>query len=357
MIIAKAQIAMAASHDYREEHTVSEKLDFWLTAQQATATTAETTPKPRWDEQVTISARGFSLLEMQRSRQTLNLNTQMDSRSRINLIILQRLYEAITGRQMNLVDPSELASNGQTQTLAVDGAPSQTPAAPAADSAGFGMVYQRHERYQEQEKLEFKTEGVIHTEDGREIAFSTSLSMSRDYVEESNLIVRAGDAKKIDPLVINFDGQGAGLSQTRFNFDLDSNGSEEQLASLKSGSGFLALDRNGDGTINNGSELFGPNSGRGFAELAQFDEDRNHFIDEGDSIYNKLRIWSFNEDGSSQLMALGDKQIGAIFLGHLTTPFQLKDDANKSLGEIANSGIYIKENGQAGVVQEINLTV
>jgi hypothetical protein len=158
-------------------------------------------------------------------------------------------------------------------------------------------------------------------------------------------------------LVINFDGKGAQLSQTRFKFDLDSNGSEEQLATLRPGSGFLAWDRNGDGIINDGSELFGPRTGQGFAELAQFDEDGNNFIDEGDSIYHKLRIWSFNEDGSSQLVALGDKNIGAIFLGHLTTPFQLKDDANNSLGEIANSGIYLKENGQTGLVQEINLTV
>lgn len=197
----------------------------------------------------------------------------------------------------------------------------------------------------------------MRTTDGREINFPAALSMSRNYVEESNLIIRAGDATKIDPLVINFDGKGVGLNQTTFNFDIDSNGTEDQLASLRSGSGFLALDRNGDGTINNGSELFGPESGKGFAELAKFDEDGNHFIDEGDSIYNKLRIWAFNEDGSSQLMALGDKNIGAIFLGHLTTPFQLKDGANKSLGEIASSGIYLKENGQTGVVQEINLSV
>ena len=152
MIIAKAQIAMAASHDYREEHQVSEKLDFWLTPKQTTETTTEIASKPRWDEQVSISASGLSLL--QRSRQTLNLNTQMDARSRVNLMILQRLYETITGRSMNLIEPSELAANGQAPTLTVDGAPSQAPAAPAADSAGFGMVYQRHERYQEQEKME-----------------------------------------------------------------------------------------------------------------------------------------------------------------------------------------------------------
>ena len=357
MIIANAQIAMATSHDYREEHQITEKLDFWLTATPNGSTQQTATEETRWKEQVHISPRGFSLLELQRNRQSLDLNTQMDSRSRINLLILQHLYESITGQRMQMIDLAELQSGGNSQTLQVDATPPSAIPTPQAESAGFGMIYQRHERYQEQEKMQFKAEGVIRTTDGREIAFSTSLSMNRNYVEESNLIVREGDAKKIDPLVINFDGKGAVLSQTRFTFDLDSNGTEEQLASLKSGSGFLALDRNGDGIISDGSELFGPSSGKGFAELAKFDEDGNHFIDEGDSIYHKLRIWSFNEDGSNQLVALGDKDIGAIFLGHVTTPFQLNDENNQSLGEVANTGIYVKENGQTGVVQEINLTV
>lgn len=360
MIVANAQIAMASSHEYREEHKITEKLDFWLTAQAKTQTQngaqQQDTPQKRWDEQVYISARGFSLLELQRS-QTLNLNNHLDARSRINLMILQKLYEAITGHSMQLMDPSDLQSDTGTQTLQVDATPPSTDNSPPVESAGYGMVYQRNERYQEQEKLQFQAQGVVRTTDGREINFSASLAMSRNYVEESNLIIRAGDATKIDPLVINFDGKGAGLNQSTFDFDIDSNGTEEQLASLRTGSGFLALDRNGDGRINNGTELFGPASGKGFAELAKFDEDGNHFIDEGDSIYNKLRIWAFNEDGSSQLMALGDKQIGAIFLGHLTTPFQLKDESNKSLGEVASSGIYLKEDGQTGVVQEINLSV
>lgn len=162
--------------------------------------------------------------------------------------------------------------------------------------------------------------------------------------------------KKIDPLVINFDGKGAQLSQTCFTFDLDNNGTAEQLASLRPGSGFLALDRNGDGSINNGSELFGPATNQGFAELARFDEDGNHFIDEADSVYHKLRIWSFNEDGSQQLVALGDKNIGAIFLGHITSPLQIKDDSNNSLGEVASSGVYLTEEGKVGVIQQINLT-
>ena len=364
MIIANAQIAMTASHAYREEHQATEKLDFWLTPKGVDNISEETTNPPSKKAQVIISPQGFSLAELRSKGQSLNLRSPMDSHSRVNLIILQQLYETITGRRMDMIDPSAVPAQSSvdstidnSQTLEVNAIPPSVAKPVVAQTQGYGMTYQHQERYQETEKMQFSTEGIIRTQDGREFAFSASLSMSREYVEEANLIVRAGDAKKIDPLVINFDGKGAQLNQTRFVFDLDSDGTEEQLASLHSGSGFLALDRNGDGIINDGSELFGPNTGKGFLELAQFDEDGNHFIDEADSIYNKLRIWSFNEDGSQQLVALGDKKIGAIFLGHLSTPFQLKDDANRSLGEVTNTGIYLSENGDIGMVQEINLTV
>ena len=352
MIVTNAQVAMTTRQEYREEYQISEKLDFWLTEKPKETKTEEN--DQRWKEQVSISPRGFSLLELQRNRPKLDLTTAMDTRERLNLVILQALYEAITGRKMMFADPLELNDG----TLSLDAAATAPNRQAAPDqSAGYGLIYRHHERYQEQEKMQFNATGVIRTEDGREINFSTSLSMSRSYMEESSLVIRAGDAKKIDPLVINFDGKGAQLSQTRFNFDLDNNGTEEQIASLRPGSGYLAWDRNGDGIINNGSELFGPTSGLGFSELARFDEDDNHFIDEGDSIYHQLRIWSFNEDGSQQLVALGDKNIGAIFLGHVTSPFQLKDDNNQSLGEISNSGFFLYENGKTGLVQEINLTV
>ena len=58
----------------------------------------------------------------------------------------------------------------------------------------------------------------------------------------------------------------------------------------------------------------------------------NQFIDEADSIYSRLRIWLMNEDGSRQLVGLGEKGVGAIYLGHVTSPFQLKDQQNRSLG-------------------------
>lgn len=363
MIISHSQINMAASHEYQESHEVTELL--------AANTVVPIIPvnepinkaippldSSRWHDEVNLSREG-ALLAMHRNNEQIDLSTPLDSRMRINLMILQQMYETITGRSINLqapqaLEPSNVTLASDKPTLQVTTAAAQVQVQQRGTGA---VVYSRHERYQETEQMQFQADGVIKTKDGREIAFTTQLAMRRDYVEESSLIIRNAAATKVDPLVINFDGLGAELSQTRFAFDLDADGTDEQIASLRPGSGFLALDRNGDGAINDGSELFGPQTGRGFAELAQFDEDGNNFIDEGDSIYQNLRIWMINEDGSTQLAALGDKQIGAIFLGHATTPFQLKDSANNSLGEVANSGIYIKESGEVGIVQEIHLTV
>lgn len=353
MIISNAQIGMAAQWDYREEHSVTERVEFWSDRSVPVAQPENTEPPKEKGVKVDFSRAG-SLLAMHRQTQTFDLDTRMDSRARLNMMIIEAMYRAITGRELNISTPADSAPDSKTRQLSVDtSAPAQVI---TSRSTGTGLVYQRNERYQEQESMKFQAVGVVRTADGREIDFSVAMNMSREFVQESNLQMGAG-SQKIDPLVINFDGLGASLGQTRFEFDLDSDGTTEQIATLRPGSGYLALDRNGDGTINNGSELFGPSSGRGFAELAAYDEDGNNFIDEGDSIYHQLRIWMTNEDGSTQLAALGDKNIGAIFLGHVSSPFQLKDEQNNLLGEVVNSGVYLTEDGRTGVVQEINLTV
>ena len=359
MIISNAQIGMAAQWNYRAEQSVTEHLELWRD-QPASQTAVEPTPLDA--PQVDLSRAG-SLLSMYRAEQTFDLTNPMDSRSRLNMMIIEAMYKAITGRELDIstVDEVQAKLGARADSLSVSTAPPAQAAMPsepqaAIRGAGPGLIYQRHERYQERESMRFQAVGVVRTADGREINFSVAMKMSREFVQESHLQIEAG-SKKIDPLVINFDGLGASLSQTRFEFDLDNDGNSEQIASLRPGSGYLALDRNGDGSINNGSELFGPSSGRGFAELAVYDEDGNNFIDEGDSIYQQLRIWMINEDGSTQLAALGDKNIGAIYLGHVSSPFQLKDAQNQSLGEVVNSGVYLTEDGRVGVVQEINLTV
>jgi hypothetical protein len=139
-------------------------------------------------------------------------------------------------------------------------------------------------------------------------------------------------------------------------FDLNSDGTPEAVPWLQSGSGFLALDENQDGLINNGRELFGPRSGNGFAELAQYDQDGSGWIDENDPIFSRLRVWTKDPDGPETLQTLADLRIGAILLGSTDSPFQLTNYANESLGEVVRSGLYLKEDGSVGFAQQINLT-
>ncbi|WP_054774848.1 hypothetical protein [Methylogaea oryzae] len=230
-------------------------------------------------------------------------------------------------------------------------------AAAQQPSAGFGLVYDHYESHFESEAVSYSAQGTVKTADGKEIQFSVQLNMSREFYTENRETLRLGDAKKVDPLVINFDGNAAELGDTKFQFDLDSDGRQEQIAVLKPGSGLLALDKNGDGVVNNGSELFGPASGNGFAELAAYDEDKNGFIDEGDSIYNKLRIWQQDGQGKGQLLALGAKNVGAIYLGHVSTPFTYKNAANVTQGDVVSTGLFLRENGSAGTVQQIDYSV
>ncbi|HEX3048492.1 MAG TPA: hypothetical protein VHY08_27330 [Bacillota bacterium] len=215
---------------------------------------------------------------------------------------------------------------------------------------------QRREVYRESEQTSFTANGVVKTADGKEIDFSVALNMSREFAMEKITSTVTQQQLK-DPLVINFDGPAAALSDTKFSFDLDNDGALDQISFLKSGSGFLALDQNQDGVINNGGELFGTASGNGFADLLKYDSDQNGWIDENDAIYEKLRIWTKDENGQDVLFALGQKGIGAIYLGNTETQFSMKDAANQTQGQIRRTGVFLKEDGTAGTVQQIDLVV
>ena len=172
---------------------------------------------------------------------------------------------------------------------------------------------------------------------------------------EENRIHVQSRGELIDPLVVNFNAPAASLTDEKFEFDIDADGRLDQVAMLGEGSGYLALDKNGDGQINDGSELFGPSTNNGFQELAQFDQDGSGWIDEGDDIFAGLRLWASNGRGEMTLVGLGVAGVGAIYLGHLETPFALKDENNEELGQVKRTGVFLREDGVAGTVQEVDL--
>ena len=118
--------------------------------------------------------------------------------------------------------------------------------------------------YSESESMSFAAQGVAITEDGRQIDFGVSISMSRSFAQYMNVQIPMVQNALMDPLVINLDSGTANVSDQKFRFDLDADGNEESISMPTKGSAFLALDLNGDGSINDGSELFGTKSGDGF---------------------------------------------------------------------------------------------
>ena len=208
----------------------------------------------------------------------------------------------------------------------------------------------------EEEHTTFATTGTVKTADGREISFNLEVGMSRRFEEYYEETYSTGMVTYCDPLVINLDTDIAQVSDQKFFFDLDQDGKEEEISSLKSGSGFLALDINGDGVINDGGELFGTKSGNGFADLAKYDSDGNGWIDEADDIWKKLLIWTKDEDGNDKLYHLSDLGVGAIGLGNVSTQFALNSEKdNQHNAMIRNTGIFLYENGNVSTVQHLDL--
>lgn len=295
----------------------------------------------------------------QPTKQVASSDEEVGPEDDFRIQLLVQMIERITGHKIKLFSMKDLRGLDQaTQQNIQQAQEAGQKAQQAQQRAGWGIEYDAYESHTESEQTTFSADGVVRTQDGKEIKISVDLSMSRQFMEENSISVRAGDAqvKMKDPLVLNFNGNAAQLTQNKFSFDIDSDGRQDQVSFVGPGSGFLALDKNADGTINNGSELFGAKTGDGFSELAAYDSDGNQWIDENDAIYSNLRIWSKDASGKDQLMGLGEAGVGAIYLGHVSTDFTLKDAQNQTDGQIRSTGIYLNEDGTAGTVQKVDLS-
>ena len=209
----------------------------------------------------------------------------------------------------------------------------------------------------ESESTTFASTGIVQTADGRSIDFNVEVSMSRAFMCQIDTL-EVQDYIKTDPLMINLDTNIGSVSDQKFFFDLDSDGKEEKISFAANGSGFLALDKNGDEKINDGSELFGTSSGDGFKDLAAYDEDGNGWIDENDSVFSKLKVWTKDENGNDYLIDLKKADVGAIYLSNADTQFSLKDDENNLNAEIKKTGIYLREGtGAVGTLNHVDLVI
>lgn len=208
----------------------------------------------------------------------------------------------------------------------------------------------------ETETTRFNSTGSVVTADGRTIDFNISMEMSRSFMETSEFLNEQTQYVLTDPLVIQLEDAPESISDQKWYFDIDGDGVEEEISQLAKGNGFLALDENGNGKIDDGSELFGTKSGNGFKDLSAYDEDGNGWIDENDSVYSKLKIWVKDASGNDKLIGLGQADVGAIYLGAANTQFtHAAADTNETQAVVRQTGFYLHEStGAAGIVQQID---
>lgn len=149
----------------------------------------------------------------------------------------------------------------------------------------------------------------------------SAATVSQAVIEQRGLELNVSTGQspqQVDPLVLDLAGNGfstSGLSRP-VRFDLDADGRIDSISAPTGDDALLALDRNGNGRIDDGRELFGDQHGaaNGFAELARFDDNGDGRIDAADAVFDKLRLLRFDAQGRQQLQTLGEAGVSAIDL-------------------------------------------
>lgn len=365
MRITSSDVVLASSRSFTSEHTIQEKTRVWIGDQrpvfagekalpQTQRAQSSQSPPPTTIVHLSDAAKAAQAAQASEASALEKVEEEVENDPRLRLI--RSLIEFMLGIKIHTINAADFNPHNVVEVpVEINQSQVATAAAPPPDSKqGWGVEFDRHESYQEAERTNFHASGVIHTADQREIKFQLSFALQRSYSEESDISIRRGDAKKIDPLVLNFSGNSVQITSQKFSFDLNGDGDEENISFVQ-GAGFLALDRNGDGIINDGKELFGPISGNGFAELQALDSDGNDWIDESDPVFQQLQVWTKDAAGNDQLSSLRESNVGALFLGNVSTEFSIKNAQNAAQAQLVSSGVWLTEDGKVNTLQQIDL--
>ena len=163
----------------------------------------------------------------------------LDNRQRL----IKLMIEAMLGHEIELpkpIKPSEEGGDGVTQGDA------------AAQAAEPDHLVEVTDTLLQQEQLNVVASASVATQDGQSLQLDLGFILDWRQLDISKRRTTLNALK--DPLVLSLDGKIAGLTDARVKFDIDQDGKEDSLPGLSEGSGFVALDRNGNGTIDDGGE-------------------------------------------------------------------------------------------------------
>ena len=264
------------------------------------------------------------------------------------LSLVQMVLETFFHMKVRVFLPDDFAPSRSEGGSGV-GAPGGASPPSEETAQGWSLRWDRSEVREQLDSLDIRVSGAVETGDGRTVSFDLALNMRRYQREEVHQTLTAGDPWQ-DPLVLALPGQGVPdfKSDGRMRLDLNGDGREEDLPLLTGQAGYLVWDRNGNDRVDDGTELIGALSGDGFAELREWDQDGNTWIDARDPVFMDLRFW---QPEANRLTSLTDLGVGALSTtGVGAGTWALGDEAR-----LRQSGLALYEDGQASWVHQVDL--
>ena len=193
--------------------------------------------------------------------------------------------------------------------------------------------------------MQLAFDGSVKLEDGTEVEVSAQVQVHIE-AEQHIQIQQQQQQARTDPLALDVNGDGTVSVSNASNgiaFDINGDGQKEQTAFVNGSDVFLALDKNGNGKIDDGTELFGDQNGakNGFLELARYDDDKNGVIDAHDSVFNKLQGVRMNAAGSLESVSLDALGVKSISLQSESASQELNGGSL-----ISDAGSYMTASGK-----------
>ena len=275
----------------------------------------------------------------------VDLEKKPEAEHGLNIQIIKSMVKKITGQDLQLFSPQALQDIAEQVSVQE---PTQAPEQSSNEDSG--LVYQQSLAYFESQTTTFSAQGIINTKDGQQVNFSVSLSMSHMFYAGIDLAQTQSDQSGEDSINVNFAGNAAELTTTHFQFSVDTKGSQDQVETIPSISDTAAQESNQAEAVDSATE------NRMDASANNNTVINNRLTAAVKSIYRQLKIWQHHTDGSTQLLALGEKSVGALYLGHLTSSMpSLLLDNKSDLGESDDANSFV-HNSQSSAEHQINFT-